>query len=288
MFDAVASAQSLNRAIPLFGLYAVCAGDYASTAIPQVGSALSSYNMQNYLSVPTGNEFIGASTLSAYPNFPSEFPIAPHAAAMAFILSTEQSPIASLYTKPLYWVARSRAWPLGCTGGPPQCNPQANDHVLVTSEHVNAMLSAGYHYRGRHGYVYEACNDPPACNAPNPAPPGAQLLYAACNTSSDCANALASELSAFAARGYTKGLLGAASPSKLGFTYSTGNDDPDDLPNAVEIVAKTNPNDDDSDGDGLSDSEEYPLAGVPVSDPCDPQAACSPPDQIFNDGFEDL
>ena len=56
------------------------------------------------------------------------------------------------------------------------------------------MLGAGYHYRGRHGYLYEACNDPPTCNAPNPAPPGAQLLYAVCNTSSDCANALASEL----------------------------------------------------------------------------------------------
>ena len=44
--------QRLNRAIPLFRLYAAGAGDYASTAIPQVGSSLSSYNTQNYLSVP--------------------------------------------------------------------------------------------------------------------------------------------------------------------------------------------------------------------------------------------
>ncbi len=287
MFDAVAFAQSLNRATPLFRLYAAGAGDYASTAIPQVGSALSSYNHQNYLSIPTANSFIGASALSAYPSFPSEFTTPPAAAAMAFILSTEQSPLGNLYTKPLYWVARTRAWPLGCTGGDP-CNAQANDHVLVTTEHVNAMLSAGYHYRGRHGYLLEACNDPPACSFINPAPPGSELLYAACNTSSDCANALANELPAFAARGYTKGLLNAASPTRLGYAYSTGDADFDGLPNAVEIIAKTNPNDDDSDGDGLLDNEEYPLAGVPVSDPCDPQAACSPPDLIINDGFEDL
>jgi hypothetical protein len=150
------------------------------------------------------------------------------------------------------------------------------------------MLSAGYHYRGRHGYLYEACNDPPACSFINPAPPGSQLLCAACNTSSDCANVLANELAAFAAQGYTKGLLNAASPSRLGYAYNTGDTDFDGLPNAVEIIAKTNPNQPDSDGDGLSDSAEYPLASVPVSDPCDPQAACSPPDLVINDGFEDL
>ena len=110
------------------------------------------------------------------------------------------------------------------------------------------MLGAGYHYRGRHGYLYEACNDPPTCNAPNPAPPGAQLLYAVCNTSSDCANALASELSAFAARGYTKGLLDAASPTKIGFAYSTGDSVVDGLSNTIEIIAKTNPNQVVSDG----------------------------------------
>ena len=279
--------QRLNRAIPLFRLYAPGAGDYASTAIPQVASALSSYNQQNYLSIPTGNSFIGASALSAYPRFPSEFQPAPPAIAMAFILSTEQSPIGTLYTKPLYWVARTRAWPLVCTSGA-ACNRQANDHVLVIREHVDALLNAGYHYRGRHGYLLEACNDPPTCNFINPAPPGSQLLYAACNNLSDCANALADELAAFAARGYSKGLLGAASPTRLSYAYSPGDADNDGLPTAVEIIAKTNPNVADSDGDGALDMDEYPLAGVPVSDPCNPQAASSPPDQLISDGFEDL
>jgi hypothetical protein len=60
------------------------------------------------------------------------------------------------------------------------------------------------------------------------------------------------------------------------------------LADAVELVAGTNPNVADTDGDSSRDDLEYPLAGIPLSDPCNPGAPfCGTVvDPIFTDGFE--
>jgi hypothetical protein len=62
----------------------------------------------------------------------------------------------------------------------------------------------------------------------------------------------------------------------------------DALPGALEYVIGTNPMLADSDADGVSDSTEFPLAGVPVSDPCAGGigAIACPADSIFRNGFD--
>ena len=83
---------------------------------------------------------------------------------------------------------------------------------------------------------------------------------------------------------------------KLGYAYSNDDRDDDGLPNGFEQVAGTSPDHADSDGDdsdgnhdGRDDAFEYPMVGIPQSDPCadGPYAAarCGA-DVIFRHGFE--
>ena len=241
----------------------------------------------SYSAVSSNNSFIGATPLLAFPSYLSDSANLPQkpAAAFALVLSTSTSQLATFNTKPIFWVARRKVPGTGCDLISQQCNDRY-DHALVDRFKLDSALQNGYEYRGYQGYVYEACGDPPFCNFIKLAPAGTQGLYVVCNGQIDCANALANELPAFAAQGYTQGWQGASAASLIGYAYPANDTDQDGLPNGAEIVAKTNPNNAHSDDDGVPDGVEYPFAGVPVSDPCDPGSSCSPPETVHFNGFE--
>lgn len=86
-------------------------------------------------------------------------------------------------------------------------------------------------------------------------------------------------------------LGGPSGSALLGYAYPNLDTDSDSLADAMEYVIGTNPllpSGADSDGDGVGDDDEYPQAGVPVSDPCaGPSVTCLRGFwQVFSDGFE--
>ena len=88
--------------------------------------------------------------------------------------------------------------------------------------------------------------------------------------------------------GVTGVVLLTGSSIKLGYAYAASNANGDGLPDGFENTAGTSPTLADSDGDGISDSLELPLSGVPISDPCGggTGALNCPADHIFGDGFD--
>jgi hypothetical protein len=159
-----------------------------------------------------------------------------------------------------------------------------HDHLLVTT---NADLeyahTDGYNLRTIQGYIYQSCTPEPAC-----IPPAAQALYRECSTAAgDCATFLESERALFEANGYTAAFPPSSS-KKLGYAYPATDQDGDGLPDGFELVVGTSPTRADSDGDGIADVSEFPLAGVPVSDPCagGVGAIYCPANSIFADGYD--
>jgi hypothetical protein len=127
------------------------------------------------------------------------------------------------------------------------------------------------------------CEPAAAC-----APEGTEPLHLKCRaTSGGCAVFLERNRAAFEAAGYTV-LLSVNMTSALGCTYPVLDTDNDGLPDAMELLLGTSPQHVDSDGDGVADGVEYPLAGVPLSDPCAPlQGHCTRPvGSVFRNGFE--
>jgi len=165
------------------------------------------------------------------------------------------------------------------------CTTTDKDNFLVTSTaDLEAVVNAGYAFKGRQGYIYSACSPEPACM-----PPGTVKLYRKCTFgTSDCAIFGEPQRSAFESDGYTQAFP-SGSPTLLGYAYGAGNSDMDALPDALEHAIGTSISHSDSDGDGSSDSEEYPLAQVPGSDPCDgPAIVCTiPAEVLFSNGFEE-
>jgi serine protease len=258
-----------NRAIPLFGLYSPGATDYAVTANPQLATALQVEQENGYANAGP----IAGAAVPGYSAFPGvNIPQAPR--ARAYVLSTEFSPVNGANLIPLYLLERCRPG----SG----CAVDQRDWLVITRENeLNFAVNQGYAFYGLQGYVYELCNNEPAC-----IPPGAQRLYLQCNAASaDCAVFLEEQKIAFENAGYTAALNGGV--AALGYAYGTANSDGDLLPDAVEYVAGLNRFAVDSDGDGLSDHQEYPLAGLPSSDPCNVGASfCGGGDNIFKNGFE--
>jgi hypothetical protein len=72
----------------------------------------------------------------------------------------------------------------------------------------------------------------------------------------------------------------------MGYAYRNVDTDSDTLIDGFERLIGTNPASIDSDGDGTADGVEYPLAGVPVSDPCAGPAITCSQEALFFDGFE--
>lgn len=221
-----------NRLTPLFSFYGASAKDWAYTTVPQ--SALS------FIINQTGGYQPQGTLTPGYAGFPHEYPAPtpPAPRASAYVLTTEFKVDASHPDLvPLHWLSRSRPWPQGCTPGVTGCNGYNRDFIFLTSSaHVQTASNAGYEYRGREGYVYQACTPEPAC-----VPRGAEHLWLKCKVADDdCAVFLERERAGFEAQGYTSAYP-AGSSMLLGYAY----------PNV------------DSDGDGFVDGFEYLLGSKP-------------------------
>jgi serine protease len=285
LLGSVRGAVAKNRAIPLFGLYSPGAKDYAMVANPQLATALQIDQPAAYKTLNAGSGMIEGAIIPGYGAFPGVgVPQAPR--ARAYVLSTEYSPVAGATLTPLYLLERKRNYPIDCLVGQVGCNAENRDFILITQVNdLNFAVNAGYKFLGLQGYIYELCFNEPSC-----LPPGTEKLYLQCKTTDDdCAVFLQNEKAAFEAQGYTIPFKGGS--TVLGYAYGTGNSDAaqgDLLPDAVEQVAGTNLNAADTDADGTRDDIEYPLAAIPISDPCTPGAGfCGViADSIFANGFE--
>lgn len=164
--------------------------------------------------------------------------------------------LSNFQLQPLYYIDRTRRFPVNCVIGSPGCNSLNRDFALITGEsRLNGAMAAGYRYAGIHGYVFQS------------QAPGTQALRVQCRTNrDDCAVFLEDQRVAFESDGYT-GLMDGMADSLLGYADPTADADQDGLPDGMERAIGTSPSLADSDGDGLVDGAEYPLAGLPLSDP---------------------
>jgi len=276
----VAGATVRNRATPLFRLHDAYAKDFAETTSPQYARSLMITQAHNYTQ-PSGTD------LGAQPEVPGyAFPYdeddllddedtyeanPPTPLAAIYVLTTDVRPRNEWPTLvPLHLMDKPKA--------------NGRDYLLVTTvADIEGAHANGYNLRTIQGYAYAPCEPEPAC-----IPPGAQALYRACKIADqDCATFLESERAAFEADSYTAAYP-PSSPKKLGYAYPATHSDSDDLPNGFELVIGTDPMLPDSDLDGVSDSAEFPLAGIASRDPCagGVGAMLCPANIIFDDGFD--
>lgn len=279
MLGKVYNHDVVNRATPLFRLYSATNKDYAEVGSPQYaltllrGSFSDTTNPPSVSYSPSGPLVPGY----AFPQGADEGPWGAPRAAI-YVLTTEHRtrpffpPLI-----PLYLIDRTYS------------SGANRDLTLITSQHIPQARTSGYNLRNIQGYIYQTCSPEPRC-----IPSGAQKFYRACKTSiNDCATFLENERIAFESQGYTTAWP-TGSNKVLGFAYpaDTNGDgladgDGDGLPDPFELVAGTNPALANSDGDSQSDGVEYPMRGVPVSDPCSGVGAknCLA-DILFIDGFD--
>lgn len=274
-----------NRVTPLFGMYSPNGADYATVATPQMAMALHLYSTNAYRSThQAGDTFLQGAPIPGYAAFPNPDPDAGLPRARALVLTTEFKPTVLNGNQPtpvpLVLLERKRQGPVACDQSSPLCH---GDIVVALESQAQAAVNAGYSYGGLQGYIYPTCSPSPAC-----IPAGTQAMHVKCNNGAeDCATFLESERLSFEAAGYTANFL--ASPSSvIGYAYPVSDSDADGLADGFEHVVGTSPTDADSDDDGVLDATEYPLTGVPASDPCaGPNLSCLLGQQfIFANGFE--
>ncbi|MEO5625752.1 MAG: S8 family serine peptidase [Dokdonella sp.] len=299
MLGTVETFQVRNRATPLFRLHSVYMKDFADVASPQFALSLMINQAHQYVQ-PTSYPVSGYTFTDTYAEVPGYiFPYdsvneeAPaKARAPVYILTTEYKPRTEYPALvPLYLMRKKDA----ATAFTP-------DYLLSTPSDVQAIHAANYDLLTIQGYIYGPCGA--ANESTCVLPPGTERFYRACKTvDNDCATFLESEIGLFP--GYTATfplLSGSPTPTKtlLGYAYKWGDNDPnptpgglagDGLPDAFEYVVGTDPTRFDSDGDGLLDKDEFPMIGVPISDPCANQAGTGTngryclADKIFANGF---
>jgi hypothetical protein len=281
MLGKVAGQVPKNRVTPLFRLHSVEGKDYATTTSPQLAIALAVDARSEY--TPQGDSVPG---YTAFPKPANVRTTWPQPLANAYVLTTEYTPQPGYPPLiPLHLMDKARNDPVDCWRYHWNCK---RDMMLVTSDatignsHIQDAHNAGYELRNIQGYIYQRCTPEETC-----IPPGAQKFYRACKLQTpgsfyDCANFIESEKPGFDALGYTLPFPGSS--TVLGYAYPATNSDAkpapgDNLIDGFEYVIGTDPTNADSDGDGASDSVEYPVAGVPDRDPLTI-------DPIFANGFD--
>jgi hypothetical protein len=284
----VAGAVVRNRATPLFGLYGSGAKDHTYTTSPQKAVAFAINQSGNY-SVSIGTEVPGYDEFPPAPGLPAP----PPPKAVAYVMTTPNKPnFRVVDLVPLYQMDIVRNWPSGCAKGAPGCNTDNRDFLLVTDvSDLEDLKALGYRYFGREGYVYQRCSPEPGC-----IPVGAERLWRKCKVADDdCAVFLDRDYDAYDDDGYTT-IVPSGSNPVLGYAYPARkpdgtpmDSDGDHLIDGFEYVVGTNVGVPDTDGDGQSDEEEFPMVEVSTGDPCDAYpyyARRCPGDAIFKDGFD--
>ena len=278
------NAAMTNRLTPLFALYSERATDWAYVTVPQAANALMTKGLgepQGLIDnrVNDGDWRPQGALVRGYAAFPMAAPPSQPRADI-FVLTTENRVDQSNPPLvPLYWLDRIRSIPVGCTPGP-GCDSDNRDFLLMTaSTEVTTALNDGYSYRGLQGYVYQRCTPEPTC-----IPPGAERLYRKCNVSrDDCALFLERQRTSFEAQGYTA-TYPAGTNVVIGYAYPNVHSDNDSLIDGQELLLGSRLNAVDSDLDGVCDDAEYPVAGLPTSDPCS-EGRCTA-FVLFADSFE--
>jgi hypothetical protein len=269
MLGKVAGVYIRNRVTPLFRLHSASGDDYADTTSPQTAVALminSTYAWQPVASLP------------AVPNYPS-FPHDPADGALAaprasvYVMTTAISPRAEWPALvPLYLMDKAFAG--------------RRDFMLVTTTaDIEQAHASGYNLRTIQAYIYKPCTPEPAC-----IPPSAQKFWRKCKAvDNDCATFLEEERGGFESAGYTT-TYPAGSNARLGYAYPATDTDHDGLPDGFEQVVGTSPAKKNSDNDTSDDGVEFPMVGVPVSDPCGGVGSSGAQfclaDWIFRNGFD--
>lgn len=244
-FGVVGGVQVRNRAIPLFNLYGETGEDFINTTKPQVVLA---FTLNTYLDVDSDSSspVVAGFTFAEHEDNPTP----PTPRADIFILSSHYQVPAGKTVIPLY---RMR-W-VGSYGG----NPDDTDWALVMENEISSWHSVGYDMDGREGFIYATCSPEPSC-----IPTGATTIWRAYHSSrDDHAIFPQSRYSSMVSAGYSNSI------TKLGYAYPNVDSDSDGLIDGLEYVIGTDPGDSDTDNDGDDDEEEYPLAGLPQSDPDD-------------------
>ncbi len=280
MLGKVYNHDVVNRATPLFRLYSATNKDYAEVSSPQYALALLRGTFSDTTNPPSVSYSPSGPLVPGYSAFPQGAGEGPWGAprSATYVLTTEHRTRPSFPPLiPLYLIDRTYS------------SGTNRDLTLITSQHIPQARTSGYNLRNIQGYIYQTCSPEPRC-----IPSGAQKFYRACKTSiNDCATFLENERIAFEGQGYTTAWP-TGSNKVLGYAYpaDTNGDglvdgDGDGLPDPFELVAGTNPALANSDGDSQSDGVEYPMRGVPVSDPCSGSGAknCLA-DILFIDGFD--
>lgn len=279
----VAGSVIKNRVTPLFRLYGSTSKDYLDTTSPQFAhSAL----------FAAGGYTSQGATVPGYPTFPSASTPPSVPKASVYVLTTEYKPRASWPDLiPLHMVDRGHYFPMGCQGVAGCVLSNQDFTLLTTTTHIEQARVSGYNLRTIQGYIYQPCTPEPSC-----IPPGAEKFYRACKSvDGDCATFLENERTTFEGMGYTTAFP-AGSNKRLGYAYPAVDSDGDGLVDGFEYVVGTNILLKDSDGDGSCsgspsvrcDANEFPMVGLPISDPCDGPSGgnCPASDIIFQDGFD--
>lgn len=278
--------QRNNRMTPMFSLYSSPVTNYLYTTKPQVASAAvagtlhelpTSSTVIPYSSAAAGSPIAGYSAFPLEPGIPSPTP-----RSSFWVFTTDHNPFnpaAPLY--PLYRLSFVE-----------DCDPR--DHVYTT-EQAGIELFTGqgaipdwcpsqpgnqvFRLDGIEGYIFHEC--PPGFTCNNPLDPGQpQCLHRRSSQVEDGhALILERELGQPPYQTYT-GVIGN---SCIGYVFPNDDSDGDGLIDGFERVLGTNPQNAHSDCDGIPDGVEYPIAGLPASDPLDDSECC---DSIFADSFD--
>lgn len=258
-----------NRLTPLFGLESTGFRDHAYTTSPRQAVWFAINQSSNYTTS------IGQ-PVPSYTSFPTEpgLPGPPEPRAVAYVWTTPaRPPGASHDLIELYQAA--------CDPAGAGCDDSTNFDFLVAAGEADleAVYAQNYtQFYGRLGYIYPDCSGEGGCTIPQ----GTERLYRQCDPSpNDCAIFLESDRAAMEAQGYTAAFPSGSNPI-LGYAYPGTDVDGDGLVDGFERTIGLGIVGLDSDSDGCSDAAEYPMTGIPGSDPL----AAGSSTCIFDDGFE--